>query len=78
MAGGPAAAETPDTRRTVLRIERECAAARTRQGDPELYRLDWCDDWSAARTRAASERRPLLMIVVNNISGGGDLKSGHC
>lgn len=43
-----------------------------------VYRLDWCDDLATARARAASENRPVLVVTVTNISGGGNIRSGHC
>lgn len=43
-----------------------------------LYRLDWVRGLEAARLRARQEGRPVLLLVVRNISGGGDVFSGHC
>ena len=53
-------------------------ALRPADADLAIYRLDWCPDHARAQERAARENRPLLLISVNNISGGGNIRSGHC
>jgi hypothetical protein len=69
---GPARAQTADE------VRERAAELRPADGALAVYRLDWARDLDAARARAAKERRPLLLLVVENISGGGDLFTGHC
>lgn len=42
----------------------------------ELYQLDWAPTLTAAKERAAKERRPIFLILVTN--SFGDFASGHC
>lgn len=55
-----------------------CQAARPGADELRLYDLDWVEGLPAAVARARRERRPLLVLVVRNISGGGNLFTGHC
>jgi hypothetical protein len=71
---GSAAAAAPAPE-SVLQGYRACYPAAASLG---LYSLDWVRGLDAARQRASREGRPILLIVVRNISGGGDVYTGHC
>lgn len=49
-----------------------------RPSDAELamYELDWAPSLSFAKTRAAREKRPILLVVIH--AQYGNIHSGHC
>ncbi len=49
-----------------------------RPSDAELamYELDWAPSLEVAKTRAAREKRPILLVVIH--AQYGDIHSGHC
>ncbi len=63
---------------TVASILERYRATRPSPEALSIYRLDWARDLDAAKRRAAAEKRPIVLVVVDNISGGGDIFSGHC
>lgn len=74
MTSGPAAAVAPAPDE-ILQGYRALYPDESTLG---LYRLDWVRGLDAARRRSREEDRPVLLLVVRNISGGGDVFSGHC
>lgn len=77
LAAG-ARAETRPPAPSAAEIEAACQAARPRPQELALYELDWVEGIPKAIERTRRERRPLLVLVVRNISGGGNLLTGHC
>jgi hypothetical protein len=59
-------------------LRARCAELRPTDDELALHRLDWAADVDEARARASRERRPVLLLTVRNISGGGNIRSGHC
>ena len=51
-------------------------SVRPREADLALYQLDWMSTLKEAKERAATEGRPIFLVVVTN--SFGDLFSGHC
>ena len=49
-----------------------------RPGDKELamYQLDWAASLEVAKTRAAREKRPILLVIIH--AQYGNIQSGHC
>jgi hypothetical protein len=41
-----------------------------------MYELDWAPTLEAAKTRAAREKRPILLVVIH--AQYGDIHAGHC
>lgn len=57
-------------------ILKKVEAARPTKKELALYALDWVDSFEAAKKKAARDRRPILLLYVQNEHGG--LFTGHC
>ena len=51
-------------------------SVRPQDADLALYQLDWTPTLKEAREKAATEKRPIFLVVVTN--SFGDLYTGHC
>lgn len=51
-------------------------SARPADQDLAIFQLDWAPTLKDAKERAAMEKRPILLIVVNN--SYGNMYTGHC
>jgi hypothetical protein len=51
-------------------------AARPKDVELAIYRLDWAPTLQLARERAATAGRPIFLVVV--INSFGNIRSGHC
>jgi hypothetical protein len=51
-------------------------ALRPQREDLRVFELNWEPTLKSAVMRAAKERRPVLLIVVQN--SNGDIRQGHC
>ncbi len=60
----------------VGRILQKYEAARPKDSEMSIFRLDWARSWKEAKERAAGEKRPILLLTVQNEHGG--LYGGHC
>ena len=60
----------------VERIRERYRQALPSKEDLRVYELDWAANFSAARKRARTEKRPILLIVVRN--SYGNIYTGHC
>ena len=65
------AADTP-AQRILARYQSIRPAAK----DLGMYRLDWADSLDVALKRAATEKRPICLIIIH--AKYGDISSGHC
>lgn len=51
-------------------------AARPKEKDLAIHRLDWVSNLQEAKTKALREKSPVLLVVVTN--SYGNMLSGHC
>jgi len=51
-------------------------AVRPRDADLAIYQLDWTSTLKSAKKKAASEGKPIFLVVVLN--SFGNVYSGHC
>jgi len=65
-------AQNKDVDRIITRYK----AIRPRAKDLTIYQLDWADSLEEALQRAASESRPIFLIIIQ--AKYGDISSGHC
>ncbi len=42
-----------------------------------FFNLDWSSSLTQAKVRAAEEKRPIVLVVVTNITAGCDFFTGH-
>jgi hypothetical protein len=59
------------------RIRERFDAARPTAKSLAFYTLDWEMSLAAAKSRAAREGRPILLILNTNITAGTNFFSGH-
>jgi hypothetical protein len=72
FADAEPATKSPD----VQRINDQYSALRPNPNDLAIYKLDWTPSLAAAKEKAATEQRPILLIVVTN--SYGNTYTGHC
>jgi hypothetical protein len=74
LAGAVSArsADSSDVKSVLEKFE----SVRPHAADLGLYQLDWMPSLKAAKERAATEERPIFLVVVTN--SFGDLYTGHC
>jgi hypothetical protein len=60
------------------KILKKFDAARPADKDLAIFRLDWAPDLKEAKSRAAKEKRPMLLFVIQTLDKYGNLYNGHC
>ncbi len=70
----PAVSSAQD--RTVNRILAKYRATRPSTKELAIYQLDWATSYDEALRRAASESRPVFLVIIH--ARYGDIASGHC
>jgi hypothetical protein len=62
---------------TARSIYEKALAAKPSAEKLRFFSLDWSSSLSQAKVRAAEEKRPIVLVVVTNITAGCDFFTGH-
>lgn len=72
VAPTPASAQNAEAERIFFRY----FELRPTPDELPMYQLDWADSLEGATRRAASENRPIFLVIIH--AEYGDIFSGHC
>lgn len=61
----------------VRAIEKKFAEAKPTEAELAFFGLSWECDLAAAKARAKAEGRPIVAVLVHNITASCDFYSGH-